>query len=131
MSTDPKWLELLKASGWQTAALSLAGIALLYLNAGKRLPVALDSWVVESVEVAVLVCGSLAVFSVGPHLLKLLNHLWIRLGKWWAIREEKNQVEKDILTMTVKEREIIGYLLANNQNMFNYTIDGGAANTLI
>ena len=33
--------------------------------------------------------------------------------------------------MTAKEREIIGYLLANNQKMFDYTIDGGAASTLL
>ena len=33
--------------------------------------------------------------------------------------------------MTTKEREIIGYLLAKNQKMFDYTADGGDANTLI
>jgi hypothetical protein len=35
------------------------------------------------------------------------------------------------LSLTPKEREIIGYLLPNSQRMFCFTIDGGAANTLV
>jgi hypothetical protein len=131
MGADPKWLEILKASGWQTAAVAFAGVALLYLNAKKRLPVALDSWVVEAVEVAVLVCGFLAVFSVGPHVAKKFKGLWGWFGHRLAIRRAKRQVEKDIATMSPKEREIIGYLLAINEKMFDYSYDGGAANTLI
>ena len=34
---DPKWLEILKASGWQTAGLAAAAAALLYLNARRSL----------------------------------------------------------------------------------------------
>jgi len=48
MTADPKWLEILKASGWQTAALTAASGTLIYLNARKQLPVALDSWVIEA-----------------------------------------------------------------------------------
>jgi hypothetical protein len=131
LGADPKWLEILRASGWQTAAVAFAGVALLYLNAKKRLPVVLDSWVVEAVEVAVLVCGSLAVFSVGPHVAKKCNALWNWLAHRWAIRRAKHEIEKQIPSMSPKEREIIGYLLAINEKMFDYTIDGGAANTLI
>jgi hypothetical protein len=32
MGVDAKWLEILKASGWQTAAVAFAGVALLYMN---------------------------------------------------------------------------------------------------
>jgi hypothetical protein len=53
------------------------------------------------------------------------------LAHRWTIRRERRQVAKDIPTMTAKEREIIGFLLANNQKMFPYTADGGYANTLI
>jgi hypothetical protein len=66
MAANPKWLEILKASGWQTAALTAASATILYLNAKKLLPVALDSWVIQVAEVSVLVFGFLTVFSVGP-----------------------------------------------------------------
>ena len=132
MNADPtKWLEFLKASGWQTAAVAFAGVALLYLNSKKRLFIALDSWVVEAVEVGVLVCGFLAVFSLGPRVAKKWDAWWIWVAHRWAIRREKQRVAKEILLMSGKEREVIGYLLANNQKMFDHTIDGGAANTLI
>jgi hypothetical protein len=131
MNADPKWLEILKASGWQTAALTAAGIGLLYLNAAKKLPVPLDSWKLQTAEVCVAVFGFLSLFSIGPHVLKALNRLWSLFAKRWAIRREKQRVEKEIPSMSKKEREIIGFLLANNEKMFDYTIDGGAANTLI
>jgi hypothetical protein len=37
MGADPRWLEILKASGWQTTALTAAALT-LYLNATKRFP---------------------------------------------------------------------------------------------
>jgi hypothetical protein len=130
-SADPKWLEILKASGWQTAALTAASATILYLNAKKRLPVALDSWVIQAAEVSVLVFGFLTVFSVGPNVAKKWNGLWGWLAQRWAIRRAKRQVERDIPSMTPKEREIIGYLLAKNEKIFTFTSDGGNANTLI
>jgi hypothetical protein len=60
-----------------------------------------------------------------------LNYLWSLFAHRLAIRREKQRVEKAIPSMSKKEREIIGFLLANNEKMFEYTIDGGAANTLI
>jgi hypothetical protein len=131
MSADPKWLEILKASGWQTAALTAASAMILFLNAKKRLPVALDSWVIQAAEVSVAVFGFLSVFSIGPHVTKFLKGLWSRLALGWAIRREKQRVEKEIPFLSPKEREIIGYLLAINEKTFDYRIDGGAANILI
>ena len=130
-AADPKWLEILKASGWQTAALTAASATVLYLNAKKRLPVALDSWVIQAAEVSVLVFGFLTVFGVGPHVAKKWSSLWDWLAHRWAIRQEMQRVEKEIPSMTPKECEIIGYLLANNRKMFTCTSDGGYANTLI
>jgi hypothetical protein len=132
MSADPKWLEILKASGWQTAALAAAGITLLYLNAKRLLlPAALDSRVIEAIEVAVSVCAFLAISSIGPHVAKKCNGLWNWFAHLLAIRRARRQVEQQIPFLSPKEREIIGYLLAINEKMFEYTIDGGAANTLI
>ena len=47
------------------------------------------------------------------------------------IHRAKHDVQKYISLMTPKEREIIGYLLAKNQRMFTYKLDGGYASTLI
>jgi len=73
MGADPKWLEILKASGWQTTGLTAASATILYLNAKKRLPLAPDSWVVQAAEVSVVVFGLLTIFSVGPHMTKTAN----------------------------------------------------------
>jgi hypothetical protein len=131
MSADPKWLEILKASGWQTAALATGGTALLYLNMKRWLPIALDSWTTEAIEVGVVVNGFLAIFSIGPHLAKKCGGLWNWFAHLLAVRRAKLHVEQQIPFMSPREREIIGYLLAINQKTFDYTHDGGAANTLI
>jgi Super-infection exclusion protein B len=130
-AADPKWLEILKASGWQTAGLAAAAAALLYLNAAKKLSVPLDSWKLQAAEVSVVVFGSLSLFSIGPHFVKVLKRLLSWFEHRWAIRQAKHQVEKEIASMSPKEREIIGYLLAKNEKMFTYTSEGGYANTLI
>ncbi len=57
MSADPKWLEILKASGWKTAALTGAAALVLYLNATKWFRVPLDSWMIQAAEVSVVVFG--------------------------------------------------------------------------
>jgi|SRR5882762_1135013 len=130
-AADPKWLEILKASGWQTAAVTAASATILYLNAKKRLPVALDSWVIQAAEVGVLVFGFLTVSSIGPHVTKTANIMASVLERRLAVDRAQRQVAKDIPSMTSKEREIIGYLLANNQKMFTCSRDGGYANTLL
>jgi hypothetical protein len=51
---DAKWLEILKASGWKTAAIAAAAALLVYLNTTKRLPVDVDHWLIEAAIVVVL-----------------------------------------------------------------------------
>ena len=131
MGADPKWLVILKASGWQTTALTAAAALTLYLNAKKLLPTPLDSWVIQTAEVSLIVFGFLSLFSIGPHITKTANVIASMLAQRLMIRHAQGQVAKDIPSMTTKEREIIGYLLAKNQKMFDYTADGGDANTLI
>ncbi len=131
MGADPKWLEILKASGWQTAALTAASALTLYLNATKRFPVPLDSWVVQTAEVSVVVFGFLTIFSVGPRITKTANIVASMLAHRLMIRRAQRQVAKDIPLMSPKERKIIGFLLANNLKLFTNSIDGGDANTLI
>ena len=101
------------------------------MNVKKWLPVSLDSWAVQIAEVSIVVFGFLTIFSVGPYITKTANIVASMLAHRLTVRQAQRQVEKDIPAMSKREREIIGYLLANNQKMFTYTIDGGAANTLL
>ena len=131
MIPDPKWLEILKASGWKTIAIAAASALLIYGNAKRLLPASLEPWMVQAAEVALLVCGCLSLASICSAVAKEFKGPRARLARLCAIRQAKNQVAKRIPEMTAKEREIIGYLLAKNQRMFTNTADGGHANTLI
>jgi hypothetical protein len=131
MSLSPQWLEILKASGWKTAAISAASALLIYANAKKLLPAPLDPWAVEIAEVAFIVCVCLwlaAVISAGVNALKPIKLKIVRL---WAIRRATRDIEEAIPQLTLKEREILGYLVQKNQRHFSYTQDGGYASTLI
>ena len=131
MSADPRWLEILKASGWQTTAIAAAAALVIYGNARRVLPTPLDPWMIQTAEVALLVCGCLSLASIGSSIIKASNGPRAKLAHLWAIRRAKHQVAEDIPQMTSTEREIIGYLLAKNLTIFTNTADGGYANTLI
>ncbi|MCX5890654.1 MAG: super-infection exclusion protein B [Deltaproteobacteria bacterium] len=125
VTPDPKWLEILKASGWQTTAIAAAcGIFLLFARRGWLPP--LDPWMILIATFGLLLCGFLAIsaiFSSTP------VQKWIK--QRLTVHREKRAVRDYIQHMTEKEREIISYLLAKNQKTFFYTIDGGYAATLI
>jgi len=129
MSVDPRWLQILKASGWQTTAVAGAAAVLIYANLKKLLPTPLDPWMIQTAEVAFVVCVCLTLASVGQSVVKASKGLQAKLDRLWAIRCAKRQVADNIPRMTAKERQILGYLLAKNQTMFSSTADGGYANT--
>jgi hypothetical protein len=71
MVLDPRWLEILKASGWKTAALAIAfGLFLLMPHWGLLPP--LEPWVVLSATLVVLICGMLALTTFVSATLKVL-----------------------------------------------------------
>lgn len=126
---DPKWLEILKASGGQTAALGAAsGVFLLldHWNVFGPLP----SWVVPLATFGFLVCGFLALSALVAALNKSVG-----IQEWVLYRFEKKRAQNEIRDyiphMTPKERQIVGYLLAKNQKVLEVDQDGGYANTLI
>jgi len=129
MAPDPRWLEILKASGWQTAAIAIAcGLFLLIARAG-WLP-SLEPWMTTVAVVGLLLCGCLAISSFLSALFKFVPvQIWI--VHWAELRRQKHSVVDYIPHMTPKERQIIAYLLAKNQKMFTCDSDGGYANTLI
>jgi Super-infection exclusion protein B len=129
MTVDPRWLEILKASGWQTAAISIAcGLFLLAAHLGWLPP--LEPWTVLIAAAGLLLFGCLAVASFFSALFKFFPiHEWVAC--WINIRRQKRSAQDYIPHMTPRERQIIAYLLAKNQKMFTCAADGGYAATLI
>jgi hypothetical protein len=129
MVPDPRWLEILKASGWQTAAVAAAcGFFLLIAHWGWLPP--LEAWMIHLAAIALLICGFLAVASIISAASKIFPvQVWLlhRLNSYRA----KRAVRDYIPHMTERERTIIGYLLAKNQKMLTAASDGGYATTLI
>lgn len=126
---DAKWLEILKASGWQTAAISGASGVYLYLAHNNVIP-KLPDMAVQLLFLAMLVCGMLAVGSLLSALFETFP-VHIMIAGHMARENEKKSAAAYIPHMTPKEREIIGHLLARNQKVFTCTSDGGHARTLI
>ena len=129
MTPDPRWLEILKASSWQLFALS-GGAGLLLLAPGFNWLPALPPLVGITAFAVFVICGLLAIANAIQAGLKFFPP-----GKWIShyvrIRREKKWVANYIPSMTDHEREIIGYLLANNQRSFIAAQDGGYAMPLI
>jgi hypothetical protein len=129
MSPDSKWLEILKASGWQTSAIAVACAGLFGLIRFGLLqsPGALPLFLVAA---AGIVCACLAVASMLSALFRFIPPgRWIL--HWQKIARERHAVKSYIPHMTEEERGIVGYLLARNQKMFTGASDGGNATTLI
>jgi hypothetical protein len=127
-----KWLQLLKASGWKTAALAFAcWILWKLINSGELFIPPAEAWLVKlPVAVIGIGCACLAIASMVSSSHKAFPiDRWIR--RWWVARKLKKDIEKYIPHMTEKDREIVGCLLSKNQKFFTCDITGGHATTLI
>jgi hypothetical protein len=126
---DPRWLEILKASGWQMAAVGAAcGLFLLVAHWGWLPP--LDPWMIQLAAIAALICSFLAFASVVSATLRLFAiQTWVvhLINRHRAKRAVRNYIPH----MTDHEKQIIGYLLAKNQKMFSAESDGGYAAPLL
>lgn len=132
MTPDPKWLEILKASGWQTTALAVAfGVMLLVIRAGWiASPDAWFSGFIAFCALAFLICMFLALASIGHSVADFLQpRRW--LAKWAGEKQHRKAVREYIPFMTDQERRIVAYLLHHNQKTFTAASDGGYAATLI
>jgi hypothetical protein len=126
---DPKWLELLKASTWQTFAIAVAcGIFYVLTHTG-TLPSA-PEWITLVVAFAGLVCGMLAFTGVLSSAFKFFGVRY-RFVQFWRRRAQCKDLREYIPHMLTIEKQIIGYLLANNQKMFYNDEDCGNASTLL
>jgi len=126
---DPKWLEILKASGGQSAAAALAcGLLLLVARWGWLPP--LDPWMIIATTFGLLLFGFLALASFFTAINKIFP---VREWMVYYVNEKrfKSEVRAYIPHMSEKDRQIIGYLLAKNQKQFTADQDGGYATNLI
>ncbi len=129
-SMDPKWLEILKASGWQTAALALAFGTFIILVKTKIIPVTDSPLWIDFPTLSFLICGFLTLANTGSAANKTFKP-GMMIRRWRDRRRHAEDVRKYISHMTEKDRQIIGYLLHYNQKVFDADQDGGYAAPLI
>lgn len=129
MTLDPRWIEILKASGWQTGAIALACALFLLLGKLSLVP-PLDPWMIHLATISLLICGLLAIASLLSATLRVFP-----LQKWIVRRLNLRRAKRELLEyipfMTSEEKQIIAYLLHKNQKTFTASSDGGYAATLL
>jgi hypothetical protein len=130
MTPDPRWLEILKASGWQTSFLAIGCAAFLLLARLGVIATEPWPWIVPAVAFAFIICTALALASVAQAIVRTFPvHIWAL--RWLAIRKAQKEVADYIPFMSGKERQIIGYLLKKRRKSFDAAHDGGYAAPLV
>lgn len=125
-----KSIDLLKASGWQTAMIAVGCGLLLYLSRVGIIP-AMDPWMVILAWAAMLIAAGLAVASLLSALQGVAESGW---AGWRRRRARQSQIDafrKHLPFLGDKERQILGYLRHNKQKTFIADHDGGYASTLL
>ena len=124
---DAKWLEILKASGWQTAAIAIACVIIYALVAAGVIP-AFGGIVAAIAACAGIICALLTIMAMASAASR-----WIAaLSERWLRRRAASKAVRDYIPhMSQREKEIIGWLLSKNEKMFTGAMDGGYAITLI
>ncbi|MBL9049142.1 MAG: super-infection exclusion protein B [Tabrizicola sp.] len=131
---DPRWLEILKASGWQLFAIAFALSSFWFLLYLEYLPPIDSPWVVYGLPLAILV-------SVGLSLVSLLEFVSRKVGAQIAENTKKKRVLKDIENkrqrfqsylphLTETELRILRYLFQQNQKTFVADVTADLASTL-
>ena len=126
-----KSIDLLKASGWQTAMIAAAAALFLYLSKADILPPLDPRWIELVVWAVLLVCAALAAASVGSAIQRGVGHLWTLWKRRRARVRAKAAFVRDIPYLSDKERQILGYLREKKRKTFDVDQNGGYANTLL
>jgi hypothetical protein len=101
---DPRWLEILKASGWQTAAVAGACALFLLIAHWGWLP-PLEPWMIQLAVIAALICGLLALASFTSATLRFFPvQTWVL--HWISRHRAKRAVRDYIPHMTDREKKI-------------------------
>lgn len=128
---DPKWLDFLKTSGWQTTALAAASGILIWLRVSGLAPVDIPDWIILTALATGIVSGCLAVASWGSALWQATAGPRRAFAGWRADRAFKKRFVQYIPHMSAKERQIFAHLLHHNMRTFTAFQDGGYAAGLI
>ncbi len=127
---DPKWLDILKASGWQTTALAIACGLIVVLVKSQVIQTTDSPLWIALPAIGALIFGCLSLAAMGSALAKVIKPA-ARFDRWRLKRHKERAVREFIPYMTDTDRAIIGYLLCHNQKMFQAEQDGGYAAPLI
>jgi hypothetical protein len=128
---DPKWLDFLKTSGWQTTALAAASALIVFGHTSGLFPVPIPDWILVAAIVVGIVSACLALASWGGALWQATAGPRLIFRGWRADRKFKKRFVQYIPHMTPKERQIFAHLLHHNQRTFTAFHDGGYAAGLI
>mgnify|MGYP006185970969 CR=1 FL=1 len=127
---DPKWLEILKAKGWQLAGISLGCMLLVWMFKTQTISTTDSVLWVAVPAVTATILGCLAIASIVSKLAEVFE-LERTVKEWMKVRKEVRIAREYIPYMTEKDKKIIGYLLFKNQRVFQHESDGGYAAPLI
>jgi hypothetical protein len=108
MTLDPKWLDILKASGWQTTFLAIGCAVFLVLARWRVIPTDALPLIIPAMWFGLIVCAFLAAASIGQATLKTFPvHTWVR--QWHRKGKIQEGVAMYIPFMTPKDPQIIGH----------------------
>ncbi len=127
---DPRWLEILKASGWHTTALAVASALVLVLVKRQVIPTDGSPYWVALPIIGTILFGCLSVAAVARASVRMLDPMTV-VGRWRRRTAQQRSVRAYMPHMTPRERQIIAYLLHHNQRVFQTEQDGGYAAPLI
>jgi hypothetical protein len=116
---------------WRAAAFAVAGAILLSLNAWGTLPFELPSWALPIIGVITVVAAAIAILDLMKTLVFALGATIKWLGELWTERQARCRVLRYLDTLSPREKEILGYLLARNERSIISALDGGYAQPLV
>jgi hypothetical protein len=126
-----KYLDLLKASGWQTGMIALAAGLFLYLSNIGILPPLDPPWLTLVVYAVLFTSGALCAAAIGSAIQDGAKAIWGWVQRRRAKAKAKQAFVNDIPFLNEKERQILGYLREKRQKTFDVDQDGGYASTLL
>ena len=85
---DPKWLEILKASGWQTTALAVACIFIVVLIKKDFIPTTNSPLWTAVPSIGAVIFGCLSLAAIGNALAKAIKP-GMRIDQW-RLKRQKN-----------------------------------------
>jgi len=131
MGLDGKWVELLKANGWQFACLALACAGILLADRNAWLPIALDAFSKQVIVIAGFALFALWVAAIGSAVSEWWTLQVRKFKRRRAIEAHAKEFRDYIPYMLPEEKAIFAQLLHQNRKTFTAADDGGHASTLL